>query len=36
MESGPGVQLVFKNAISTVMPVNGRGRGTRPDRGADE
>ncbi len=25
LESGPGVQLVFKHAISTVMPVNGRG-----------
>jgi host factor-I protein len=36
LESGPGVQLVFKHAISTVMPVNGRGPGTRPDRGADE
>jgi len=23
LESGPGVQLVFKHAISTVMPVNG-------------
>nr|WP_237671647.1 RNA chaperone Hfq [Paraburkholderia phytofirmans] len=36
LESGPGVQLVFKHAISTVMPVNGRGPGTRPDRRADE
>jgi host factor-I protein len=25
-ESGPGVQIVFKHAISTEMPVNGRGR----------
>jgi host factor-I protein len=25
LESGSGVQLVFKHAISTVMPVNGRG-----------
>ncbi|WP_367872044.1 RNA chaperone Hfq [Trinickia violacea] len=24
LESGLGVQLVFKHAISTVMPVNGR------------
>jgi host factor-I protein len=24
LESGPGVQLVFKHAISTVIPVNGR------------
>ena len=24
LDSGPGVQLVFKHAISTVMPVNGR------------
>ncbi|MFM0009125.1 RNA chaperone Hfq [Paraburkholderia sediminicola] len=24
LESGPGVQLVFKHAISTVMPVNGK------------
>jgi len=36
LESGPGVQLVFKHAISTVMPVNGREPGTRPDRRADE
>jgi host factor-I protein len=25
LESGTAVQLVFKHAISTVMPVNGRG-----------
>ncbi|BCF95943.1 hypothetical protein PPGU19_005120 [Paraburkholderia sp. PGU19] len=25
LESGSGVQLVFKHAISTVLPVNGRG-----------
>jgi host factor-I protein len=25
LESGTAVQLVFKQAISTVMPVNGRG-----------
>ncbi|MGF6937078.1 host factor-I protein [Paraburkholderia sp. UCT70] len=25
LESGSGVQLVFKHAISTVMPANGRG-----------
>ncbi|MFM0198216.1 RNA chaperone Hfq [Paraburkholderia strydomiana] len=24
LESGAGVQLVFKHAISTVLPVNGR------------
>ncbi|MGF6609302.1 host factor-I protein [Paraburkholderia sp. WSM4175] len=30
LESGPGVQLVYKHAISTVMPVNGRG----PARGS--
>jgi host factor-I protein len=24
LESGPGVQMVFKHAISTVMPANGR------------
>ena len=36
LDSGPGAQLVFKHAISTVMPVNGRGPGTRPDRRTDE
>jgi host factor-I protein len=30
LESGPGVQLVFKHAISTVMPVNGRGAARNP------
>lgn len=25
LASGPGVQLVFKHAISTVLPVTGRG-----------
>ncbi|RKE25210.1 host factor-I protein [Paraburkholderia sp. BL23I1N1] len=30
LESGPGVQLVFKHAISTVMPVNGRGPALDP------
>jgi host factor-I protein len=32
LESGPTVQLVFKHAISTVMPVNGMG----PARGPTE
>ncbi|BCG05185.1 RNA-binding protein Hfq (plasmid) [Paraburkholderia sp. PGU19] len=27
LESGPAVQLVFKHAISTVLPVNGCGPG---------
>jgi host factor-I protein len=26
LDSGPGAQLVFKHAISTVMPVNGKGK----------
>ncbi|MFM0557802.1 RNA chaperone Hfq [Paraburkholderia sediminicola] len=30
LESGPGVQLVFKHAISTVAPVNGRGQAREP------
>ncbi|WP_207003274.1 RNA chaperone Hfq [Trinickia mobilis] len=30
LESGPGVQLVFKHAISTVMPVNGRSQVREP------
>jgi host factor-I protein len=30
LESGPGVQLVFKHAISTVMPVNGGGQARAP------
>ena len=30
LESGPGVQLVFKHAISTVLPVNGRGPAREP------
>ena len=30
LESGPGVQLVFKHAISTVLPVNGRGQASEP------
>jgi host factor-I protein len=30
LESGPGVQLVFKHAISTVMPANGRGPARDP------
>ena len=33
LESGPGVQLVFKHAISTVVPVNGGApNATRPMR----
>jgi host factor-I protein len=36
LESGPGVQLVFKHAISTVLPVNGRGQASEPTRGAGE
>jgi host factor-I protein len=34
LESGPGVQLVFKHAISTVMPVNGRGPARDPSDSA--
>ncbi|TDN70967.1 RNA chaperone Hfq [Paraburkholderia sp. BL10I2N1] len=30
LESGAGVQLVFKHAISTVMPANGRGPARDP------
>jgi host factor-I protein len=30
LESGSGSQLVFKHAISTVMPVNGRGAARNP------
>ena len=30
LESGPGVQLVFKHAISTVLPVNGRSQAREP------
>jgi host factor-I protein len=30
LESGPGVQLVFKHAISTVVPVNGKGQAREP------
>jgi host factor-I protein len=30
LESESGVQLVFKHAISTVMPVNGRGMARDP------
>jgi host factor-I protein len=30
LESGSGVQLVFKHAISTVMPVNGSGPARDP------
>lgn len=30
LESGTGVQLVFKHAISTVLPVNGSGPGREP------
>ncbi|MHB9838015.1 RNA chaperone Hfq [Paraburkholderia terrae] len=30
LESGTGVQLVFKHAISTVLPVNGRSLAREP------
>ncbi|WP_084687957.1 RNA chaperone Hfq [Paraburkholderia oxyphila] len=30
LESGPAVQLVFKHAISTVLPVNGGGQAHEP------
>jgi host factor-I protein len=30
LDSGPGAQLVFKHAISTVMPVNGKGPARDP------
>ena len=30
LESGPGSQLVFKHAISTALPVNGRGQAREP------
>ncbi|WP_229514087.1 RNA chaperone Hfq [Paraburkholderia terrae] len=30
LESGTGVQLVFKHAISTVLPVNGRNQAREP------
>ncbi|TDN68840.1 RNA chaperone Hfq [Paraburkholderia sp. BL10I2N1] len=30
LESGAGVQLVFKHAISTVMPANGKGPARDP------
>ncbi|WOD17051.1 RNA chaperone Hfq [Paraburkholderia kirstenboschensis] len=30
LESGPAVQLVFKHAISTVLPVNGSGPARDP------
>src|ERR1700692_3165924 len=30
LESGSGSQLVFKHAISTVLPVNGRGQASEP------
>ncbi|MGF6261892.1 host factor-I protein [Paraburkholderia youngii] len=30
LESGTGVQLVFKHAISTVLPVNGRSQSREP------
>jgi host factor-I protein len=30
LESGPGSQPVFKHAISTVLPVNGRGQAREP------
>ena len=36
LDSGPGAQLVFKHAISTVMPVNGRGVARNPSGRADE
>jgi host factor-I protein len=32
LASGPGVQIVFKHAISTVMPVNGTGPARDPTR----
>jgi host factor-I protein len=32
LESGPAVQLVFKHAISTVMPVNGTGPARDPTK----
>ena len=30
LESGTGVQLIFKHAISTVLPVNGRSQAREP------
>jgi len=30
LESGTGAQLVFKHAISTVLPVNGRSQAREP------
>jgi host factor-I protein len=30
LESGPGAQPVFKHAISTVLPVNGKGAARDP------
>ncbi|WP_244438904.1 RNA chaperone Hfq [Paraburkholderia dilworthii] len=30
LESGPGAQLVFKHAISTVLPANGRSQARDP------
>jgi host factor-I protein len=30
LESGSGSQLVFKHAISTVLPANGRSQGREP------
>jgi len=30
LESGTGVQLIFKHAISTVLPVDGRGQAREP------
>lgn len=33
LESGTGVQLVFKHAISTVLPVNGRSQARVPTGG---
>jgi host factor-I protein len=36
LDSGPGAQLVFKHAISTVMPVNGRGVARNLSGRADE
>ena len=32
LESGSGSQLVFKHAISTVLPVNGRGQASEPTK----
>ena len=32
LESGPGAQLVFKHAISTVLPVNGRSQARVPTK----